>query len=262
MTTAGSFVPGHSLLHRLDARTKLAGLVILLVAVGMTGTVGGYLFLLGVTAAVVAAAGMPLRQLWAIVRPMGAFLLLVFCMNAAFAGGAGPLWTWGIFHVARAGIRQGANVALRVLFLLVLGGAFTYTTAPTEVTSALEKFMRPLGLLHVPVEETAMVLGVAVQFIPTLMRETDAIRKAQTARGARLESRSPLERARECLPLIVPVFLTAFRRADELALAMEARGYRNARERTHPARKPLRAADLAALGGCVAVGVIRLCVFR
>jgi energy-coupling factor transport system permease protein len=134
---------------------------------------------------------------------------------------------------------------------MVLGSVLTLTTAPIDMTNALSSLLKPLKILRVPVEDVAMIISVAISFIPTLLEETDMIKKAQTARGARFESKKLIERALSYLPLLVPIFLAAFRRADELSMAMEARGYRNARSRTKKAREPFRIRDFTALASSI-----------
>src|SRR5690606_9712290 len=135
---------------------------------------------------------------------------------------------WGIVQLSRGGMEQGFRVVGNVVLILVLGNLLTMTTLPTQVTAALASLIKPLKFIGVPTEEVAMILSIAIQFIPTLMEETELIKMAQIARGARFESRKLPERAASFIPLVVPVFISAFRRAEELALAMEARGYRNA----------------------------------
>ena len=214
----GQFTPGTSILHRLDARAKFFGFLILIAATVCTDAWLGYALLLAVTAAVVAVCGLPLRTALASVARMGWFFLLIFVMNA-----------------------------------LVLSNVLTCTTPPLEITGAIQTLLSPLRLVRLPVEDIAMILSVAVQFIPTLLEETDTIRKAQIARGARFESRRLHERAQAMLPLIVPIFLSAFKRADELAMAMEARGYRGARGRTRKKSVPLPLSGWGALALCALV---------
>ena len=141
----------------------------------------------------------------------------------------------------------------RLALILVLSNVLTCTTPPLEITGAIQTLLSPLRLVRLPVEDIAMILSVAVQFIPTLLEETDTIRKAQIARGARFESRRLHERAQAMLPLIVPIFLSAFKRADELAMAMEARGYRGARGRTRKKSVPLPLSGWGALALCALV---------
>ena len=238
----GQFTPGTSILHRLDARAKFFGFLILIAATVCTDAWLGYALLLAVTAAVVAICGLPLRTALASVARMGWFFLLIFVMNALFFATDDAIWHWWILTLSVPGIVQGAQVTV-----------LTCTTPPLEITGAIQTLLSPLRLVRLPVEDIAMILSVAVQFIPTLLEETDTIRKAQIARGARFESRRLHERAQAMLPLIVPIFLSAFKRADELAMAMEARGYRGARGRTRKKSVPLPLSGWGALALCAIV---------
>ena len=212
-----------------------------------------YALLLAVTAAVVAICGLPLRTALASVARMGWFFLLIFVMNALFFATDDAIWHWWILTLSVPGIVQGAQVTVRLALILVMSNVLTCTTPPLEITGAIQTLLSPLRLVRLPVEDIAMILSVAVQFIPTLLEETDTIRKAQIARGARFESRRLHERAQAMLPLIVPIFLSAFKRADELAMAMEARGYRGARGRTRKKSVPLPLSGWGALALCALV---------
>lgn len=249
----GQFTPGTSILHRLDARAKFFGFLILIAATVRTDAWPGYVLLLAVTAAVVAICGLPLRTALASVARMGWFFLLIFAMNALFFATDDAIWHWWILTLSVPGIVQGAQVTVRLALILVMSNVLTCTTPPLEITGAIQTLLSPLRLVRLPVEDIAMILSVAVQFIPTLLEETDTIRKAQIARGARFESRRLHERAQAMLPLIVPIFLSAFKRADELAMAMEARGYRGARGRTRKKSVPLPLSGWGALALCAIV---------
>lgn len=262
MLPAGQYVPGYSLLHRLDARVKMLCLFLLLAAVLCASSLGGYGLVLAVVLVLIRLARLPLPTAVAPVRRTGWFLLVVFLMNALFFPGEDAILSWGIFHLTPGGIKQGFRVAANVLFLLVLGQLLTMTTLPAQITMALAGLLKPLRLIGVPAEEVAMILSLAFHFIPTLMEETELIKMAQVARGARFDSKKLTERAVSYLPLVVPVFITAFRRAGELALAMEARGYRNAKNRTPSPKEPLRAKDYAALTVCVLILLVQFLFHR
>ena len=221
----GQFTPGTSILHRLDARAKFFGFLILIAATVCTDAWLGYALLLAVTAAVVAVCGLPLRTALASVARMGWFFLLIFVMNALFFATDDAIWHWWILTLSVPGIVQGAQVTVLLALILVMSNVLTCTTPPLEITGAIQ----------------------------TLLSPTDTIRKAQIARGARCESRRLHERAQAMLPLIVPIFLSAFKRADELAMAMEARGYRGARGRTRKKSVPLPLSGWGALALCALV---------
>ena len=164
---------------------------------------------------------MPLRRTWV-------FLVVIFLMNFLFFGEGTPWVAFGPIVPAPEGLAQGARVAANAALVLTWGAILTMTTPPTQLTTSLEFLLHPLSWVRVPVKTISLIISVAVQFVPTLLEETATIRKAQTARGAAFDSGSLLKRAQGIVPLVVPVFVAAFRRADELSQAMEARGYRTA----------------------------------
>lgn len=247
---AGRYYPGQSILHRLDARVKLLCLFALIAALVLTDTPAGYAISLLATAGLIWLSGLPVSLVLAAVRRLWLFFAVIFLMNVLFYGGE-PFFSLWIFRPSAAGMLQGVNVVLRVGLIMVIGNILTATTSPMDITRALNWMFSPLRLVRIPAEEATMIISVAIQFIPTLMEETEVIKKAQTARGARFESRRLFERAGSLLPMAVPVFLSAFKRADELSVAMEARGYRGARRRTKYRAARLHGVDYAALGACV-----------
>lgn len=254
----GQLIPGNSILHQLDARGKILSLFILLaVVVGATSTCGFVLAFIATTLIVI-LSGLPGRAVIIVLQKMWPFFLFIFLMNALFYDGTQPIWSWWIFRLSEAGMLQGISVVVRVALIIVLGNVLTLTTAPMDMTMAIESLIRPLKLIHVPTEEVAMIISVAVQFIPTLMEEADMIRMAQTARGAKFESKNIIEKATSFFPLVIPLFLSAFHRADELSLAMEARGYRNAHDRTKRKREPFQWYDYVAITLCSGVLVCQL----
>ena len=250
---AGQYIPGHSFLHQLDARAKILCLFLLMAAVIGASSPWGYLLALAVIFLLVLASRLPVGSAVAPVRGIYWFLLVVFLMNALFFGGEEVLASWGIFRLSREGINQGFRVVCNVLLILILGNLLTMTTLPTQVTAALESLIKPLKFIGVPTEDVAIIISIAIQFIPTLLEETELIKMAQIARGARFESKRLLERAVSFIPLVVPVFIAAFRRAEELSQAMEARGYRNAKNRTRRKKEPLAPCDYWALTVCALI---------
>ena len=159
-------------------------------------------------------------------------------------------WKWWIFRFSGDGLVQGMQVVLRVAMAMVLGNLLVSATSPLELVGAMESLMYPLKFIGVPIRDVAMILGVAIQFIPAFSEEAEMIRRAQTARGARFESRRLTEKAKSIVPLVVPIFLAAFRRADELAIAMEARGYRRTKGKLRRRRRRLSPADAIGLLLC------------
>jgi len=253
----GQYLPGDSFLHRLDGRSKLVSLFLILAAVIGAADIWGYLLVIPVIGAGMAATKLPLRVLVGQVVRLKYFFIIIMLMNAFFFESADPIFSFWIFTLSIAGIKQGLTVAANLLLILMAGNLLTLTTPPMEITSALERLMAPLGLIGIPTGEIAMILTVALQFIPTLMEETEMIRMAQTARGARFESKNLLEKAADLLPLVVPIFLSAFRRADELAMAMEARGYRGAKGRTKKNKRPMKRNDRLLILFCSGICVVQ-----
>ncbi|MBP7174710.1 MAG: energy-coupling factor transporter transmembrane protein EcfT [Thermoclostridium sp.] len=259
---AGQYIQGNSLIHRLDARVKIVCVFILIAAVVGSSSAWGYALMLTVNFAFILLSGLPIRSAVGSVQRMWLFFLIIFCMNALFFNSGNALVSWWIFHLSMGGIRQGFIVVINVALILFLGNLLTSTTSTTQITAALGSLMKPLKFIGVPTEDVAMIISVAITYIPVLMEETQSIKMAQTARGARFESRKLSERAASYIPLIVPIFIAAFRRADELSLAMEARGYRNAKNRTRRKREPLVLHDYSGLAICASVFLIQFLLLR
>lgn len=223
---SGMYQQGNSVIHRIDATMKIVLLVILLAAVLATDTLIGYAVLIAFSAiaaliskiGVRAALGNVFRMIW--------FFIIVFLMNLCFYKSDDAWLHFWIFAPSYDGLMQGIKVVVRVAVFLVICNILNATTPPVELTKAIENIMLPLSLIKIPTRQIALILSVAIQFIPTLFEEADMIKKAQVARGARFDSRRLMDKAGAVIPMVVPIFISAFRRADELSLAMEARGYR------------------------------------
>lgn len=257
----GQYIAGNSLLHRLDAVSKLICLLLFMTAVVGTSTVPGYLLLLAAVAAFIRMAEATFQSAFGGVLRLWRFIIIIFLMNMLFYGSGTPLVSWWIFHPSMEGIRQGLHVIANVVLLMVSGNLLLMTTTVSDITRAIERLIRPLKLLGVPTAEAAMIMSIALQFIPTLLEETEHIKMAQTARGARFDSRRLTERAADMIPLVVPIFIAAFRRADELSLAMEARGYRGEKYRTRAGREPLALRDYSAVMLCIGICTLQLFLF-
>ncbi len=258
---AGMYLPGASCLHRLDPLVKLVGFVIFIAAVIVTDSVWGYALLAVFIGGLIVLSGIPLNTIFGPVRRTYLFFLTIFFMNGFFFSAADPLWSRWFFCLSWAGMIQGANVVLRLIILIIAGGILTATTSPMEITAALRRLLKPLGYVGIPVDILSLIISVAIQFIPVLFEEVETIRKAQTARGARFDSARLRERAESMFPLVIPVFLAAFRRADELALAMEARGYRCGKKRSEVAKNSLHLWDIGALFIVLGVLMVQIFVF-
>lgn len=256
----GVYIPGASLLHRLDARVKLLCLVALVIAVILANSIPGYGIMALLTVLLVRLSRLDLKTAAASVKRVIPFFLVIFLMNSLFYDQGEALWSWWIFRPSAAGMIIGTNVVLKLVLLMILFNILMSTTAPMKVTAALASLLHPLSYIRIPVADLALMISVAIQFIPTLMEETEMIRRAQTARGARFDSPRLREKAESIMPLVIPIFLSAFRRADELATAMEARGYRGGKRRT-ARNAPLQKYDFAALAVTAAICLVQIFAF-
>lgn len=255
MLPTGLYQPGSSFLHRRSPWVKLLCLLLLLAATVAATTLLGYGLLAAFTALLIAVSRLRLRDVFSAAWRLRWFFLIIFIMNLCFYAPEDPWIRLWILAPSYEGLSQGVQVVARVLLLLLMGSLLTATTAPLAMTDAFHVLLRPLGWIGLPVGQIAMILSVAVQFIPTLFEEADAIRKAQMARGARFDSRKLREKAAAVLPLAVPIFLAAFKRADDLSLAMEARGYESGRSMGR-IRQSFTWLDGAALLVCAAICVM------
>lgn len=252
----GMFQPGDSFIHNLHAAVKIAALLLMLTAVINTSTVPGYAVMIAFTALLIRLSRMKYAYALAAVLRLSWFFIVILFMNLCFYAPDDPWVCFWIFRPSYEGLMQGINVVMRVAMMLVLSNILTLTTAPIEMTGAIAWLLSPLRIIKVPTGQVAMILSVAVQFIPTLLEETEQIRKAQTARGARFDSRKLAEKAKAVMPLAIPVFVAAFKRADELSLAMESRGYRADSRTFSPERIRLDRNDISALLACCALCAI------
>ena len=235
--TFGQYYPGDSVLHRLDPRTKLAGTVLFIISVFLFRTIPGYLVATVFLAAMIAISKIPLKVIFKGLKPILFILAFTAFFNIIFTPGEVVWKIWKI-TVTREGLILAGRMAIRLVYLVLGSSLLTLTTTPNQLTDGLERALRPLNVLHIPVHEIAMMMSIALRFIPILMEETDKIMKAQIARGADFESGNIIRKAKNMIPLLVPLFISAFRRANDLALAMEARCYHGGDDRTQ--MKPLQ----------------------
>ena len=223
--TIGQYFPGKSVLHRLDPRMKIlltVGYIIMLFSVSNPlGLCVGILFLVFAYA----ISGIPPRMITKSLKPVIPIIIFTTVLNMFFVKGD-PLFDWWIFHISRQRLLTAVVMTIRIICLIAGTSLLTYTTSPITLTDGLERLMKPLKKVHFPVHELSMMMTIALRFIPTLIEETDKIMNAQKARGADLESGGIMQRAKALVPILIPLFVSAFRRADELALAMECRCYR------------------------------------
>lgn len=230
--TIGQYYPGDSVVHRLDPRTKLglsfAFIIILFLVQGFLA----YAWLAAFVVLAAKLARVPLKIMLRGLRPLTFIIALTFILHVFTTRGGVTLWQLGWLRIDSYGVAQGIFLALRLMLLVVATSLLTLTTSPIALTDGLERILSPGSKLGLPAHELAMMMTIALRFIPTLIDEADKIMRAQLARGADFESGGLVKRAKNLLPLLVPLFVSAFRRADELAMAMEARAYRGGNQRT------------------------------
>ena len=245
--TLGQYFPGNSLMHRLDARFKLLMTVELIVLIFLLDNWGLFLAA-GFVIAGSLLSRISVKYVLKSLKPLRFILLLTFVINVFFLRGETVLLEWWKITITLEGIIKAIVIAARLVLLVSVSSLLTLTTSPMEITAALESLLKPLKVIHFPVSELALMMSIALRFIPTLMEETDKIMKAQTARGASFDTGNVFARAKGMVPILIPLFVSAFKRADELALAMESRCYNGIIERTKFRVMKVSAKDFVAIG--------------
>lgn len=234
--TLGQYFPGNSPLHRMDPRAKILLTIVLIVAVFLASSLPAYALMFLFIGGMAALSRIDVRFMIKGLKPVFYVILFTFVLNLFFTSGGETLFAWKFIRVTDQGLKSAGFMALRLVLLILGTQLLTLTTSPIALTDGLESLLKPLARIGFPAHELAMMMSIALRFIPTLMEETDKIMKAQMARGADFETGNLIEKAKAMLPLLVPLFVSAFRRADELALAMEARCYRGGEHRTRMKR--------------------------
>lgn len=235
--TLGQYYPVNSVLHRLDPRTKLFGTMIFIISLFIANDIWAYLIATGFLVGAIALSQVPVRFM---VRGLKAivFLLLISISFNLFLTPGEAIVSFGFLKLTKEGIKVAGFMGIRLIYLVVGSTIMTLTTTPNQLTDGLEKSLGIFNKIGVPVHEVSMMMSIALRFIPILVEETDKIMKAQMARGANFETGNLIQKAKNMIPLLVPLFISAFRRATDLAMAMEARCYRGGEGRTK--MKPLR----------------------
>ena len=234
--TIGQYYPGNSIIHKLDPRVKLMGTLVFIVTLFAFGSVGSYICATLVLAIVIALSRVPLSFILRGLKAIFILMVITALFNLFLTPGT-VIWRFWKLTITAEGLRMTIHMAFRLTYLIVGSSIMTLTTTPNQLTDGLETGLRAFNKIHVPVHEVAMMMSIALRFIPILMDETDKIMKAQEARGADFSSGGIIRKAKALVPLLVPLFVSAFRRANDLALAMEARGYHGGDGRTK--MKPL-----------------------
>lgn len=251
--TIGQFFPGKSIVHRLDSRIKLGLTVIFIAMLFVADTFSG--LAVGAAFIVVAyvVAGIPFGMIMKSVKPIIPLIIFTAVLNLFFISTGDVLVKWWIFKITTGSLKTAIFMVVRIVALIVGTSLLTYTTSPIALTDAIERILSPLKKIKLPVHEVAMMMTIALRFIPTLIEETDKITMAQKARGADMESGSVVRRTKAMVPILIPLFVSAFRRAEELAVAMECRCYHGGEGRTRLKQLHLSLKDLAATAVCLAV---------
>ena len=258
--TLGQFFPGSSPIHRLDPRTKLVMLVVYIVALFMAKSWVSYGVCFAFLAICIAVSDIPLKAIVRGMKPLVFILVFTGVLNIFFTGGETVLVSFLGISITLEGLVRAFFMVIRILLMITCTFLLTYTTAPISLTDGLESLMSPLKKIRVPVHELSMMMCIALRFIPTLIEETDKIMSAQKARGADFETGKLMDRVKALIPILVPLFISAFRRADELATAMECRCYQGGAGRTKMKLLRFARGDLYAfcIGTLLVVGVIVL----
>ena len=250
--TIGQYFPGQSAIHRMDPRTKIIlsilYIVMLFVADNMWGLLLGVLF--GFAAYLISR--IPVSMIWKSMKPVVPIVIFTAVLNLFLSTGD-PLWQWKFLKITKEGIETAVFMSVRILCLIAGTSLLTYTTSPIALTDGIERLLSPLKKIKLPVHELAMMMTIALRFIPTLIEETEKIMNAQKARGAMLDSGTLKERMHAMIPILIPLFISAFRRADELAMAMECRCYHGGEGRTRLKVLKYTKQDAISCMVCVAV---------
>ncbi len=235
--TLGQYYPAKSIIHQLDPRVKLVTTMIFIISLFVAKGILGYLIATLFLAMTIRMSKVPFRYITKGLKAIFMILMITVVFNLFLINGDVVLWRFGFLRITDKGVRTAFFMAVRLIYLIIGSSIMTLTTTPNDLTDGLEKLLGPLKKIHVPVHEIAMMMSIALRFIPILLEETDKIMKAQIARGADFETGNLIQKAKAMVPLLVPLFISAFRRANDLAMAMEARCYRGGDGRTK--MKPL-----------------------
>ena len=255
--TLGQYYQTESVIHRLDPRVKLVGTICYIISLFLVNNIWGYLIAALFLAAMIKLSNVPFKFMVKGMRAIVFLLLITVVFNMFLTPGEALVSFWKL-TITKEGLRLAVLMAVRLSFLIIGSSVMTLTTTPNNLTDGMENLMNPLRKLKVPVHEIAMMMSIALRFIPILLEETDKIMKAQIARGADFESGNIMKKAKALVPLLVPLFISAFRRANDLAMAMEARCYRGGDGRTK--MKPLVYKKVDRVGYCVLALYLIVCL--
>lgn len=253
--TIGQYIARDSIIHALDARIKIIITAILIFALFTIDTFNGFGFFIAFVLVVILLSKISLKKVLNGLKPILILVLFTLFIHIFLTNGGQTLWSWKFISIESEGVYTGFFMVSRILILILFTSLLTLTTSPLQLTDGIEYILTPLKRFGVPASELSMMMTIALRFIPTLLEEADKIMKAQQARGADFESGNLIQRAKSLIPLLVPLFISAFRRADDLALAMESRCYRGGEGRTRLHELEFRYYDFVALGIIIILAV-------
>jgi len=243
--TLGQYLPGNSAIHRLDPRTKIILTLLYMVCLFIVNNLPAFLLISILMAVVTKISGIPIKFILKSIKPLYFFIVFTAILNIFMTDGH-YLFRYGWLHISIEGIYNTVLMSTRLILLVGGSSLLTYTTSPIVLTDGIERLLKPLEKIKFPAHELAMMMTIALRFIPTIIEETDKIIKAQTARGADFDTGGLIKKAKAMIPLLIPLFVSSFRRADELALAMECRGYHGGSGRTKLKQLKYKKLDYAA----------------
>ena len=248
--TLGQYLPGNSVLHRMDPRVKLILTFACIVFIFVAGNFWSLLLMAALAVGGMILSGVPVGQYLKSLRAIIVIVVFTSVLNL-FYGSGDLLFKLGVMEIRTGGVLNSVFIAIRIVSLILFSTILTFTTSPTQLTDAIERLLKPLALLHVPVHEFAMMMTIALRFVPTLLEETEKIMAAQKARGADMESGGLVQRIKALIPVLIPLFVSAFRRAFDLATAMESRCYNGGSGRTKMKVLKLGRVDFMSIALCV-----------
>ncbi len=246
--TIGQFFPGKSPVHRMDSRVKLVLTIVYITMLFTASSIYGLLVGVVFTILVFLISKIPVKIILKGLKPILPIVIITSLLNILFVRTGDVLWKWKFIVITYEGLSNAVFMTVRIICLIIGTSLLTYTTSPIDLTDAIERLLSPLKKIKVPVHELAMMMTIALRFIPTLIEETDKIMSAQKARGADLETGSIIQRAKALIPILIPLFVSSFRRAEELALAMECRCYHGGEGRTRMKQLKITAVDFVGMG--------------
>ena len=256
--TIGQYVDGNSVIHRMDARVKILLSIVYIVILFVINSAKAYALFGAFTVILVLLSRVPLKYIIKGLKPMLYILIFTAAINLFMTGGSAVLWQshlWGSLKITKEGLKAAIQMALRLVFLVMGTSLLTLTTTPLMLTDGIEKLLKPFNVIKVPSHEIAMMMTIAIRFIPTLSEETEKIMKAQMARGADFESGNIFRRTKAMVPILVPLFISAFKRADDLAIAMDSRCYNSGNKRTRMKKMKMTGIDAAAAAVMLVFGI-------